>query len=105
MTALIGGVGGLVLGIILLVVWWGYFIALLAGAVPLVLLLGGALATYLGIEEYKDKLERDKLEKEPITTPPPVDERYKDETEQYKQEVDALKREIEDLKAKKEGTE
>jgi len=103
MTALIGGIGGLVLGIILLVVWWGYFIALLAGAIPLVLLLGGALATYLGIEEYKDKLERDKMEQEPIPAPPAADERYKEETEQYKQEVESLKQEIEELKAKKES--
>ena len=51
MTALVGGIGALVLGIILLVVWWNYFLALIAGAIPLILLLGGALATYLGVEE------------------------------------------------------
>jgi hypothetical protein len=101
MTALVGGIGALVLGIILLVVWWGYFLALIAGAIPLILLLGGALATYLGVEEYKDKLERGKVEQEPFPASTPVEndtEKYKKESEQYKQEVDALKQEIESLK-------
>lgn len=101
MTALVGGIGALVLGIILLVVWWNYFLALIAGAIPLILLLGGALATYLGVEEYKDKLERGKVEQEPFPASAPVEndsEKYKKESEQYKQEVDALKKEIESLK-------
>ena len=105
MTALIGGIGGLVLGIILLVVWWNHFLMLLGGAIPLVLILGGALATYLGVEEYKDKLERDKMEQEPIPAPVSSDDPYKKESEQYKQEVEDLKKEIETLKASKEESE
>ena len=106
MLALVGGVGALVLGIILLVIWWKLFLIILGGAIPLVLILGGALATYLGIEEYKDKLERDKIESEPFAapgTPGASDtERYKQESEKYKQEVDDLKKEIENLKTKPE---
>jgi len=99
MTALIGGIVALVLGIIGIIVWWKYFLILLGGGIPLVLILGGALATYLGVEEYKDKLERGKMEEEPIAPSPPADsDTYKKESEKYKEEVESLKKEIESLK-------
>jgi len=60
MAALVGGIVATILGVVLLVVWWGYFVQLLAGAVPLVLVLGGALAIYIGIDEIKDKLQQSK---------------------------------------------
>jgi len=60
MAALVGGIVATILGVVLLVVWWGYFVKLLAGAVPLVLVLGGALAIYIGIDEIKDKLQQSK---------------------------------------------
>jgi hypothetical protein len=60
MAALVGGIVATILGVVLLVVWWSYFIQLLAGAVPLVLVLGGALAIYIGIDEIKDKLQQSK---------------------------------------------
>ncbi len=34
---------------------WHHFFDLLAGGIPFLLLLGGALAVYLGFEETKDK--------------------------------------------------
>ena len=55
MVALIGGLVAVALGLIGLGIWWKQFIILLAGGVPLLLLLGGALAVYLGYEEVKDK--------------------------------------------------
>ena len=54
MTALLAGLGALLLGIILIIFWWWEFIDLLMGAVPIILLLGGALAAYLGFEEIKE---------------------------------------------------
>ncbi len=55
MTALIGGLIALILGFIGISIWWGYFLKALAAGVPIILILGGALATYLGIEEIKDR--------------------------------------------------
>ena len=81
--ALAGGLVALVLGIIGIIVWWGQFIDLLAGAIPLMLILGGALAAYLGIEEFKDKK---------------ATESFDTEKEDLKQEVETLKDEIKDLK-------
>lgn len=60
MAALVGGIVATILGVVLLVVWWSYFVQLLAGAVPLVLVLGGALAIYIGIDEIKDKMQQSK---------------------------------------------
>ncbi|ADK86504.1 conserved hypothetical protein [Desulfarculus baarsii DSM 2075] len=43
----------LVLGLVGIIGWWGEFVDLLKGAVPVVLLLGGGLAAYLGAEDLK----------------------------------------------------
>jgi len=64
----------------------------------LLLLLGGALAVYLGYEEAKDKLFK-KPEPQPYE-PPQVSEA---EVEKYKEEVEKLKSEISDLKKKKKS--
>jgi len=85
MAALLGGLAALILGIIGIIIWWGYFIKLLAAGIPALLILGGALATYLGIEELKDKRNADKFEEKP-------------DTSGLKEEVASLKKEVEDLK-------
>jgi len=95
MTALIGGLVAVALGLIGLGLWWKQFLDLLAGGVPLLLLLGGALAVYLGYEEAKDKVF--KKTETPAYEPPKVSEA---DVEQYKAEVDRLKAEIEGLKKK-----
>ena len=83
MMSLIGGLIALIIGIILLIVWWSEFIAVLMGCIPILLILGGALATYLGIEEIKDK-----------TAP----ENYDEDSNGLKSEVESLKEEIKELK-------
>ncbi len=60
MAALVGGIVATIIGVVLLVVWWAHFIRLLAGGIPLILVLGGALAIYIGIDEIKDKLQQTK---------------------------------------------
>ena len=85
MSALLGGLVALILGIIGIIIWWGYFIKALAAGIPALLILGGALATYLGIEELKDKRSAEKFEEKP-------------DTSELKEEVANLKKEVEDLK-------
>jgi len=96
MGALVGGIIALVLGIILLILWFGLFIKALMAIVPIGLILGGALATYLGIEEWKDAQERAKSEagSAPAVSPAQAEdaEKYKAEAEQYKAELEALKK-------------
>ncbi|MFA5110261.1 MAG: hypothetical protein WC443_02530 [Desulfobaccales bacterium] len=93
MTALVGGLVAVALGLIGLGMWWQYFLGLLAGGLPLLLLLGGALAVYLGFEETKDKLF-----KKPETPAYEAPKMTEAEVEKYKAEVDRLKSEIEELK-------
>ena len=92
MKTLIGGAVGAVLGLIGLSVWFSEFLQLLAGSVPIMLLLGGALAFYLGFDELKDKWK-----KEDTTVDVPNET---ESVEHYKEEVDKLKKEIETLKEK-----
>lgn len=87
MAALGGGLVALVLGIIGIIVWWGFFIKALLAAVPAMLILGGALAAYLGFEELKDKKN--------------APEAF-DETASLKSEVENLRNEIRDMKTEKE---
>ena len=93
MKTLIGGAVGAVLGLIGMSIWWKPFLQLLAGAIPVMLLLGGGLALYLGFDELKDTWK-----KEDTTVDTPI---KTDETEKYKEEIDELKKEIETLKAEK----
>lgn len=59
MKTLIGGAVAAVLGIIGLSIWFSEFLQLLAGAVPIMLLLGGGLAIYLGFDELKDSWKKE----------------------------------------------
>lgn len=86
MAALAGGLAALVLGIIGISIWWSYFLKALAAGVPIMLILGGALAVYLGFEEIKDKKTAETF----------------DETSGLKDEVANLKEEISGLKGEKE---
>jgi uncharacterized membrane protein YqjE len=85
MMALAGGLVALILGIIGIVVWWSYFLKALMAGIPVMLLLGGALATYLGLEEMKDKKAA---------------ESFDTEKDDLKREVDTLKQELKELKDK-----
>ena len=114
MTALVGGVGALILGVILLIVWFDQFLTVLAGLIPMVLLLGGALAAYLGLEEMRDRrqIEEEMARANAQTTPPPTPaasqeelDRHKEEAAKYKAEVEELKNKLKDQSEDKETSE
>ena len=92
MKTLIGGAVAAVLGLIGLSVWFSEFLQILAGALPIMLLLGGGLALYLGFDELKDTWKKD----EPVE---PAAETQ--EVDKYKEEIDSLKKELESRKAQK----
>ncbi len=87
MTTLIGGAVAAVLGLIGLSIWFGEFLEVVAGVLPIILLLGGGLALYLGFDELKDTW---KDEKEDVTA--------QADKEKYEQEITDLKKEIDGLK-------
>ena len=90
MKTLIGGAVAAALGLVGIVVWWSQFLTVIAGTIPIMLLLGGALAVYLGFDELKDTWKSEKSED--ISAEAPED------VEQYKKEISELKDEIENLK-------
>jgi hypothetical protein len=87
MTALVGGLVALVLGIIGISKWYVLFFKALLAGVPAMLILGGALAIYLGVEEIKDKR---------------ASEDFESGSSDLKEEVESLKEEIKELKTEKE---
>ena len=92
MKTLIGGAIAALLGLIGIVAWFPQFLTVIAGTIPVMLLLGGALAIYLGIDELKDTWKQEESA-EPDAV---IDE----DVEKYKQEISELKDEIETLKEK-----
>lgn len=92
MKTLIGGAIAAALGLVGLVIWWGQFLMVLAGIIPAMLLLGGALAIYLGFDELKDTWKSE----EPAESSTESGEG--EDVGKYKKEIDGLKEEIETLK-------
>ena len=92
MKTLIGGAIGAVLGLIGISIWFSEFLQILAGVLPIMLLLGGGLALYLGFDELKDTWKKDDS-----STPC-----ASSDSDKYKDEIDTLKKEVEALKAKKD---
>ena len=87
MAALAGGIAALILGIIGIVLWWADFLILLKGGIPLMFIMGGALAAYLGFEEIKDKKSSESFET--------------DDSSKLKDEVETLRGELNNLKKEK----
>jgi hypothetical protein len=79
----------IILGLIGLIIWWGHFLDIVLGAVPIMFVLGGALAAYLGFEEIKDKKTA---------------ESFDDSTSDLKREVESLKEEVRELKKDTDDT-
>ena len=96
MKTLIGGAIAALLGLIGIVAWFPQFLTVIAGTIPVMLLLGGALAIYLGIDELKDTWKQEEGTESDAAPDADSDE----DVEKYKQEISQLKDEIETLKTK-----
>jgi hypothetical protein len=90
MKTLVGGSIAAILGVVGIVAWFPQFLIVLAGTIPVMLLLGGALAIYLGVDELKDTWKEAET---PVANTEPGED-----VEKYKKEIDELKEEIETLK-------
>jgi len=92
MSLLAGGVIGAILGLISLIFWWGDFLTILKGAIPISLLLGGLLAVYVGFDEIQDKIreERQRQDEELEKAKEEI-ESARAEAERYREELNKLK--------------
>ena len=86
MKTLIGGAVAAALGLIGLVIWWGSFLMVIKGTIPIMLLLGGGLAIYLGFDELKDTWKNEADDTDSVEK--------SEDVEKYKKEIDGLKEEI-----------
>lgn len=94
MSLLAGGGIAAVLGLISLIFWWSDFLAIIRGALPVFLLLGGALAVYVGFDEIQDKIrEERKRQDEELEKAKEEIESAKAEAERYREELDKLREE------------
>ena len=89
MKTLIGGAIAAALGLVGIAVWWCQFLEVLAGTIPVILLLGGALAIYLGFDELKENWRKD----EPSAAAGEDVEKYQQEISELKEEIESLKKE------------
>ena len=92
MKTLIGGAIAAILGCIGIIAWFPQFLTVVAGTIPIMLLLGGALAIYLGVDELKDTWTDEETEQEEAEPTEEV-EKYKQEISELKDEIDSLKKE------------
>jgi hypothetical protein len=97
MKTLIGGGIAAFLGLVGIITFFDKFLYVVAGTVPLILLLGGGLAVYMEFDEFRGLLLKNKG-----SDTPSADSQEKDEEiEKNKKEIDDLKQEIEGLKKDK----
>ena len=96
MKVFVGGVAAAFLGFLGIIIWYDAVFRFIGGAIPLILLLGGLMAAYLGYDEVKEKLP---FKKSGESLEPTSDAKLKEEAEKYKQEVERLKNELEKTKS------
>ena len=94
MTLLLAGAISTILGLVGLILWIGDFLVLLKGGLPILLLMGGLLAAYIGVDELQSKLreETEKQEEELARAREEI-ELMKVKSEQYREELERLKQE------------
>ncbi|MDR0881170.1 MAG: hypothetical protein LBP55_01300 [Candidatus Adiutrix sp.] len=88
---LIIGLVSLLIGLILLGVWFGSFLVLVKALLPLAFLAGGAVASYLGWTERRDR-RRPSMD----FSSPGEATRYQAEARAYQAEINEIKIEIKD---------
>ncbi len=83
---LIAGLLVAIVGLVLFFAWFGAIWAIIKAAIPLALMAGGAVAAYLGWEEWRD------------SRAPVIDFSSPDEARRYKNEAKAYQAELNEMK-------
>lgn len=92
MSLLISGIVSVILGVIGFSLWWGDFLTILKGGVPIMLILGGVLAVYVGLDAMQDRLREERQKQEEKL------DKTREEIEQVKAQAEVYREEIEKLK-------
>ncbi len=95
MSLLIGGIVSVILGVIGFSLWWSAFIVILKGGVPIMLILGGVLAVYVGLDAMQDKAREERHQQdESLAKAREEIEQVKAVSEQYREEIERLKGQV-----------
>ena len=92
MSLLISGIVSVIVGMIGFIFWWNDFVIILKGGIPIMLILFGILAVYVGLDAMQDRMkeERRKQEEKLDKTREEI-EQVKAQAEQYREEIERLK--------------
>jgi len=94
MTLIVGGVVSAILGLIGFFIWWSEFLSIIKGGLPILLLMGGVLAIYVGIDEMQDKLREERQrQEESLQRAREEIEAARAQAEQYKEQLEKFKKE------------
>jgi len=96
MKVFVRGVAAAFLGLLCIIIWHHAVLKIILGASPIILLIGGLMAAYLGYDEVKEKLPFCCKAKE--TQEPSNDTKLREEAERYKQEAERLQSELDKSK-------
>ena len=89
MVVLLGGIAAFVLGLIGLIAWWQAFFTILKGGIPVALLIGGVLAVFVGLDEFKKKFrEEQQQDKDELLQAREELERTRAEADKYREELE-----------------
>jgi len=92
MLLLISGIVSGILGVIGFYLWWDAFIIILKGGVPIILILGGILAIYVGRDAMQDRIQEERQQQdEKLEKAQEEIERVKAQSQQYRAEIEKLK--------------
>jgi cell shape-determining protein MreC len=92
MSLLIGGIISAIFGLISLILFRSDFMTLVKGAFPIFLLLGGALAIYVGLDELQEKIREERQrQEEKLAKAQEEIETIRAQAESYKEELKKLK--------------
>lgn len=92
MSLLIGGAISAIIGLVSLIFFWFDFINILKGSLPIFMLMGGALAVYVGIDEMQERNREERhRQEEKLESAQKEIETIKAQAEGYKEELEKLK--------------
>jgi ABC-type Fe3+-hydroxamate transport system substrate-binding protein len=95
MSLFIGGIVSVILGVIGFSFWWNDFIIILKGGIPILMILGGVLAVYVGLDAMQDKVREERQKQdESLAKAREEIERAKALSEQYREEIEKLREQV-----------
>ncbi len=97
MPLIIGGAIALILGIIGLIEWRGELFIIIKGSIPILLLMGGVLALYVGYDDFQEKMKEEKQKQDDKL------ERAREEIESIRAKAESYREELDRLKEVKKS--